>query len=541
MLHPIKSRRSLRALLVLMVAAPILSSFVLTPAFLMRLGQSWQELAPLGEIALAGIALRLLGGGVALVAAGRVVRSTRVLSRAATALSAGRVPAAACSGIVEVDDVVDAMIAAAGSLNRRSQEYEQAEEGRRASEARLRDFAESGSDWYWETDREHRFRYLSDHIRTFGQDPASRLGLARWEFAADADRDVGKWRDHRAVLGRREPFRDFRYTRKIGDQPEQTVSISGRPIFDRAGKFDGYRGTARDVSAEVRAECLLRDAKAVAEAANLAKSRFLANMSHELRTPLNAILGFSEMLERGAAGPLDRQQCEYVGYIHQSGAHLLEIINEILDLAKIDAGKFELDEDQGVDARALVDCCVALVSGRASAGELALAVEIEVGLPRLVADETRLKQVLLNLLGNAVKFTDPGGAVGLMARRAADGGVEFEVNDTGPGMTPAEIEIALEPFGQVDSGLARRREGTGLGLPLARRLTELHGGSFLVHSEKGRGTSIVVGFPASRTVAPGAPPATRPINEAGIAAPRLVAAPPGPAAPISVPPFAVAS
>ena len=362
---------------------------------------------------------------------------------------------------------------------------QRAEAGRRESEARLRDFVESGSDWYWETDASHRFTWHSEHIRAFGQDPATRLGRARWELASSADHDPDKWRDHIALLERHRPFRDFRYTRKVADQPEQTVSISGQPFFDPSGRFLGYRGTARDVSDEVRAEQSLREAKLQAEAANLAKSQFLANMSHELRTPLNAIIGFSEMLARGIGASLEPCQQEYVGYISQSGAHLLDIINDVLDLAKIDAGRFELEEDWGIDLNSLADCCIALVSEQAATAGLDFRTEIAAGLPHLVADETRLKQILLNLLGNAVKFTDPGGAVVLAIRCSVAGGVEFEVRDSGSGMTAAEIDLAVEPFGQVDSGLARRRQGTGLGLPIARRLTELHGGSFSIFSEEG--------------------------------------------------------
>jgi PAS domain S-box-containing protein len=506
MRRPVKSWRSIWVLLVVMIAAPLLPTAGVAPAILSQLAHNWRQLTSLGEIALLAAGLRVLGGCAALFAAARLIRSVTTLSRAAEALSAGRMPAQTRSGIAEIDGVLHAMAAAARSLTRRSEEYETAEAARRDGEARLRDFAECGSDWYWETDPDHRFCSLSDHIRAFGQDPTSRLGRTRWELVSEGDRNVEKWRDHIALLEKHQPFRDFTYTRKVGDQREQTVSVSGRPIFGCQGQFRGYRGTARDISEEVRAERLLREAKAEAEAANLAKSQFLANMSHELRTPLNAVIGFSEMLVGAAAGAVDGRQREYLDYIRQSGAHLLDTINEILDLAKIDAGNFQLDVDQGLDARALAASCVALVAERAAAGGLTLSAESETGLPRLAADGARLKQVLLNLLGNAVKFTDRGGTVALAVRRAADGGVEFEVTDTGEGMTADEVEVAIEPFGQLDAGLAGRREGTGLGLPLARRLTELHGGSFSIDSEKGNGTTVIVSLPASRAISgPGFP------------------------------------
>ena len=386
-----------------------------------------------------------------------------------------------------------------------SRSLERSEATLRESEARFRDFALASSDWFWETDENHCFTHLSEHIQSFGRDPTTSISRVPGDLANDVFSDPANWQEHLAVLDRHEPFRDFAYTRKAGENAERVISVSGNPFFDDAGRFLGFRGTARDITEKVLAERALREAKAVAEAANSAKSQFLANMSHELRTPLNAILGFSEVLQNGIAGPLQSRQIEYVGLIRQSGEHLLHVINEILDLARIDAGKLELHEEV-INPRRLIDSCIALVTDRANAGLLHLSVEIEEDVPRLMADWTRLMEILLNLLTNAIKFTELGGSIAVIAERANDGGFRFVVRDTGAGMTPSEIEIALELFGQVDAGLARPHEGTGLGLPLARKLAELHGGSLTIESEKGRGTTVIVTLPPTRTVSSAAIP-----------------------------------
>jgi two-component system cell cycle sensor histidine kinase PleC len=259
----------------------------------------------------------------------------------------------------------------------------------------------------------------------------------------------------------------------------------------------GYRGTARDITEQVRAERNLREAKEAAEAANRTKSQFLANMSHELRTPLNAIIGFADMLERGLAGPVQPKQEEYARLIKESGEHLTAVINDILDLAKVDAGKLDLREESGIDPRRVINDCVRLMTEHARVGAVRLTTEIEDGVPSIVADPTRLKQILLNLISNAIKFTEAGGSAVVAVRHRGDGGIVFEVRDTGPGMTPEEIAIALEPFGQVDGSLARKYEGAGLGLPLARRLAELHGWSLHLSSKKGQGTIAILVLPAS--------------------------------------------
>ncbi len=396
--------------------------------------------------------------------------------------------------------LVAALTARSQSLERHGAELAASAEALRLSEARFRNYALTSSDWFWETDESHLIIYVSDGIRAYGQDPALFIGRSQIQIATSSDRDLAKWDAHIGLLHRHEPFRNFVYTVKAGDQPERTVSISGNPFFYPAGNFLGYHGTGRDITEEHRAQQRLEEAKAAAEAANLAKSQLLANVSHELRTPLNAIIGFAEMLEMGVAGRLEPAQRENIAIIHSSAQHLQRVINDILDLAKVDAGKFDLYEESGVDPRDIVEGSVAFVAERAKQAALSLAVRIEEGLPLLVADPLRLKQILLNLLSNAVKFSEPGGAVVAAARRAPDGGVIFEVHDSGPGMTESEILLALEPFRQVDAGLTRRHEGTGLGLPIARHLAALHGGALEIRSIKGTGTTILVTLPASRVI-----------------------------------------
>jgi two-component system cell cycle sensor histidine kinase PleC len=391
-----------------------------------------------------------------------------------------------------------ALAARSRTLEQQTAELAATADALRDSETRFRDFARTSSDWFWETDEQHRFTYVSDEIRLFGQDPRDRIGRKRSELAADRPEDMRLWEGHYAALDRHEPFRNFVYARNIGTAPERMVSISGNPLFDASGRFLGYRGTARDVTEEIRAERGLREAKTAAEAANRAKSQFLANMSHELRTPLNAVLGFSEMLAQRLVGPLGEKQVEYIDIIYRSGSHLHDIINDILDLAKVDAGKLDLNPEDGVDPCAIVNACVALMRERANAGGLRLSIDVQPGLPLIVADAMRLKQILLNLLSNAVKFTEPGGSVVITVRRPGPETIAFEVRDTGLGMSEAEIKIALEPFGQVDAGFSRRHEGTGLGLPLASRLAELHGGWFHIDSRKGHGTTVTLTLPVTR-------------------------------------------
>ncbi len=236
-----------------------------------------------------------------------------------------------------------------------------------------------------------------------------------------------------------------------------------------------------------------------AEIANRAKSEFLANMSHELRTPLNGILGFSEALAGGYFGPMTPRQGEYVRDIHASGHHLLRLINEVLDMAKLDAGRMTLSEEV-VDIARAIDDSVRLVRHRAQEAGIALAVEPPPAGMQMRADELRLKQIVLNLVSNAVKFTPAQGRVTIRAGCRRDGETFIEVADTGIGMRQADIAVALTPFAQVENFMTRKHEGTGLGLPIVSALVELHGGRLLIGSKPGAGTTVTVVFPRERAV-----------------------------------------
>ena len=236
-----------------------------------------------------------------------------------------------------------------------------------------------------------------------------------------------------------------------------------------------------------------------AAAASQAKSQFLATMSHELRTPLNAIIGFSELLKGELFGPIgDARYKGYVNDVHRSGKHLLALVNDVLDFSKIDAGHLTLQEDQ-LDIRETLATSLRMVEGQADANGVVIEQEIAHDLPILRADERRVRQILINLLSNAVKFTQRGGTIRLIAY-VDEREFVVQVADTGIGMAKEDIPRALERFGQLDSDLNRKYEGTGLGLPLTKKLAELHGGRLEIESELCVGTKVTVAFPAERLI-----------------------------------------
>jgi PAS domain S-box-containing protein len=385
-------------------------------------------------------------------------------------------------------------------------EQKQIEEALRESEARYRQAERVAGLIHWSsvggaTNRGQEPRLtFSDTAAAFFGLPSDSLPADTADFIETVVHPDDRERLHRSFAdmqrNRSEEFTlEYRIQRKDGSVA--VVSEIGRRFQSEDGRLQSAFGTIQDITERKQTEDALRRAQMEAEIANRAKSQFLANVSHELRTPLNAIIGFSEIMNGELMGPLGSSiYREYASDIHESGRHLLAIINDILDLSRVEAGQTALNESM-VEIQKLVAACLILVRGKAHAGGLTISVEAPTAVPEIVGDERLLKQTLLNLLSNAIKFTPKGGAIRITTR-ATPAGIAISVMDSGIGMSQSELEKVAKPFVQLENWLVRKYEGTGLGLSIAKAFCELHGGRLEMVSAPGQGTTATIHLPAAR-------------------------------------------
>lgn len=366
--------------------------------------------------------------------------------------------------------------------------------------SRLEDITRLMAEWVWEVGADGRITFVSERVT---QD----LGFHASHFLGRTFDEIGAFTEERRACVAPDwssPFRDAAYEIRDVEGKVRRLLISGLPIYHpETWQYEGACGTARDIT-EIRAS---REAKASLEYANRilretnnAKSAFLAGVSHELRTPLNAILGFSQILNDQMFGPIENNQyLEYISGIHESGEHLLSLVNDVLDLSRIEAGELVLDEAE-IDIKKTVMTCLNMVRHMPESRGIDLHQSVTDDLPKLRADERMVRQVLLNLLSNAVKYTPEGGKVTIAAGMTEKSGICFEISDTGVGIPESDLALVLRPFGRRNPELADKVHGFGLGLTIADALMRQHNGVLAIESEVDKGTKVKVVFPAERVL-----------------------------------------
>lgn len=381
-----------------------------------------------------------------------------------------------------------------------------------ASERRFRDIIDIASDWVWESDVEGRITFVSERFaEIFGVPTDQVVGRSRRELPYYDWNDPGMqaleedMREQRPIHARR-----LRMSTPTG---ERHIAMRGRPMRDAAGGFLGYRGTGTDVSREHEYVERLQEAMLEAQSANRAKSRFLANMSHDLRTPLNAIMGFSEVMQAEVFGPVGHPRyAEYIRDVRTSAVHLLELIDDLLDLARIEAGRVEMVEER-LEVSDLVDEAMMLVAPRCEARGVNLTKTVSADAPVVRSDRRAVKQILVNLLTNASKFTDRGGSIEVKVEPDQTDGVWIAVRDDGCGIPTSMIDEVTKPFvqaagvqasgapafgAQTSGASSRPRDGVGLGLAIVRSLTDVIGAEFRIESRLGEGTTAMFRLPSGR-------------------------------------------
>ena len=377
----------------------------------------------------------------------------------------------------------------------------------RAREERLKESEEryalamkGSNEGLWDWDIVRNEVYLSPRVREIAnlEFMPPRIPAGRWLTFIHYD-DIDNYREAvRAHFRGETEFLQCEYRIRGKDESYRWVLDRGLALRGADGRVHRIAGSIGDISTRKEAEQRVVEAKESAELASRSKTEFLANISHELRTPLNAIIGFSEVMRDGLFGPVENiRYKEYLRDIHASGTHLLSLINDILDVAKAEAGKIELIEEC-VDVDRMIESCLRLIHERALQAGVAITVDLRPNLPKLWADQRKICQIVLNLLSNSIKFTPRGGRIALAATADREQGMALTVSDTGIGIAPQDIPKVLSPFGQVDSSLSRKHEGTGLGLPLSKALVEAHGGTLLLESRIGEGTHVTALFPVFR-------------------------------------------
>jgi len=366
--------------------------------------------------------------------------------------------------------------------------------------ARFTDVLEVSADWIWETDADHRYTFLSKRAYDLtGYEPGDLIGRHRPDLVREGNSgsDVT---GHMSDLIARRPFHGFEYWLQTPGG-RRCFAINGKPLFDRKGAFMGYRGAGRDVTDQAQIAQKLEQATLEAEAANRAKSEFLSTMSHELRTPLNAVIGFSEVIGEQMFGPAGSPKyVEYANDIQASGRHLLDMINDILDISRIESGHLDL-ADEPIVLTEVITQAMTIMEERARRANVRIDTMLPANLPRMHGDKRALTQVLLNLLSNAIKFTPDGGSIKIIGGKNATGGVSISVTDTGVGIPSGEIEALMQPFSQASNQTAARESGTGLGLYLVKRLIEEQDGEFTLKSEEGVGACATISVPPQRLMA----------------------------------------
>jgi PAS domain S-box-containing protein len=371
----------------------------------------------------------------------------------------------------------------------------------RASETRYAMAFEAFSEgiWEWQVDRE--MVLISPRLaEIFGIDPSvTEIPAATLENMIDPGDLSGHHDGIRAYFSGKTPAYECTYKVHAADGKIRWVQSRGLAEFGTDGRAIRMVGSVSDITLLRQREAELNAALEEAQFANRAKIEFLANMSHELRTPLNSIIGFSETIRDRLFGDDLKKYSEYAFYVCESARHLLELINDILDVSRIEAGEMPIVESE-VNAETVMHACSRLMERRMTERRITFSMHAPKTLPHVMADERRLKQIFVNLLGNAAKFTDPGGVIEFSAEFEPTKGLTFTVTDTGIGIPEAMIEDVMDMFRQVDGSFTRNYEGVGLGLPLCRKLTELHDGSFELHSREGVGTSAVVRLPLKRCI-----------------------------------------